>query len=113
MSCSAASSSRASRKASAPKERSSTLAIVRASAPTVPERAAALATAPSSGTELLLDVGELECFDDRLDVTVHHAGEIVRREADAVVRDAALRIVVRADLRRAVAGADLRLAHPR
>src|SRR5436190_3000919 len=110
MSCNAASSSRASRWASAPRDRSSSADISLTSAPTVRARVAALAIAPSSGTKLLLYVGELQRLDDRLEVAIHHAREIVRRESDAMIGDATLRVVVGADLRRAVAGADLRLA---
>src|SRR5688572_26487410 len=113
MSCSVASSSRASRSASSPNERSSSADISLTSAPTVRAPDAGLATKASSATQPLLDVRELERVDDRLDVAVHHAWQIVRREADAMIRDAALRIVVRPDLRRAVAGAHLRLPHSR
>src|SRR5436190_16564051 len=55
-----------------------------------------------SGTEPLLDVGELERVHQRLDVTIHHGLKVVCREADAMIRDSALRKVVCPDLRRAV-----------
>src|SRR5690242_2315133 len=113
MSCSAASSLRAARTASPPNDGSSSRDISLTSAPAERTPGSARAVRAASGTELLLDVGELQRLDDRLDVSIHHAREIVRREADAVVRDAALRIVVRPDLRRAVARADLRLAQLR
>src|SRR5882762_1400311 len=45
-------------------------------------------------------------FDNGLQLTVHHFGELVDREADAVVGDAVLREVVGADLFTAVARAD-------
>src|SRR5471030_868529 len=44
------------------------------------------------------------------DVAVQDAFELVRREVDAVVRDAALRKVVGADFLRSLAGADLAAA---
>ena len=69
--------------------------------------------AHASAPELIFDVGQLERVDERPDVAVHESLEVVRRPADAVIGDAALRIVVRADLSRAVAGADLRLPHAR
>src|SRR5690349_4833614 len=107
MSCSAARSSRASRSASWPNAGVSSRAISLVSAPS--ERGASRA----SPTELLLHVGKLERVDHRLDVAVHHARQVVRGEADAMIGEAALRKVVGADLRRAVARAHLQLAHAR
>ena len=61
--------------------------------------------------QTLLDVGHAQCVDERLDSAVHDAREIVRGESNAVIRNATLRKVVRANLRRSVAGSDLSLAH--
>src|ERR1043165_606742 len=51
--------------------------------------------------------------DDYVEIPVHHLGEVVHRQADAVVRHAVLREVVRADLFRAVAAADHTFARRR
>src|SRR4051812_14136949 len=67
--------------------------------------------APDLFTELLLDVGNLERFNERLDLAIQHFRQLVQREIDAVIGDSILRIVVRADLCRAIARADLSLAH--
>src|SRR5688572_4918034 len=82
------------------------------SAPSVSARIARFISGLASATQLLLDVRHLERFDDRFEMAVHHPRQIVRGEADAVIGDAALRVVVGADLRRAVAGAHLGLSHP-
>src|ERR1700716_2298185 len=121
MSCSAARSSRASRAASAPSEGARMAAISTRRAPTLRETpnlaslvrgdivsSAKCGAIVSSATEALLDVRHLELIDQLLDLAIHHAGEIVRRVADAVIGDAALRIVVGSDLGRPVAGAHLR-----
>lgn len=55
------------------------------------------------GFELLGVLGELEGFDEVLDVAVHEGGEVVHRVADAVVGDAALGVVVGAYFLGAVA----------
>ena len=48
--------------------------------------------------------------DEGLELAVHDLGELVQRQAHAVVGDPVLRKVVSADLLAAVAGADLLLA---
>src|SRR5512141_565040 len=63
--------------------------------------------------EPVLDVGDLQCFDDRLDVSIENLSQLVHRESNAMIGDAVLRKVVSANLCRSVAGADLRLAHSR
>src|SRR5438876_12322734 len=45
-------------------------------------------------------------LDDHVEVSVHDVGQVVHGQADAVVGDAVLREVVRADLLRTVAAAD-------
>src|SRR5687767_8686191 len=70
-------------------------------------------SASSAMTESLFDVRQREGLDQLRDLAVQDALQLVQGEADAVVGHAVLGIVVRADLRRAVAGADLRLAHAR
>src|SRR5688500_10567199 len=64
-------------------------------------------------TEPVLRIGVPECFDERVDFTAHHPGELVHREPDAMIGHSVLREIVGANLRRAVAGADLRFPHPR
>src|SRR6185503_19720181 len=59
----------------------------------------------------LLHLGHAQRVDQRIELAVENAGEIMRGEADAMVGHAALRKIVGADLGRAVAGAHLRLAH--
>src|SRR3954468_17944418 len=68
--------------------------------------------APDLFTELLLDVGNLERFNEGVDVAVENFRELVESEINAVVGDAILRIVVGADLRGAVASSNLSLPHP-
>src|SRR6266481_4506231 len=62
----------------------------------------------------LLQLFRLEVTDQRVDngleLAIHHIGELVNCEADAVVGDAVLREVVGADLLAAVAAADHRFA---
>src|SRR5256885_16735777 len=41
--------------------------------------------APDLFTELLLDVGNLERFDEWLDLAIQHLRQLVQREVDAVV----------------------------
>lgn len=55
-------------------------------------------------------LGYLELVDALLDVTVHEDRKVVHRPVDAVIGHTALRIVVRADLRRTVTGGDHSLA---
>src|ERR1700680_1853596 len=45
--------------------------------------------------------------DERSELAVHHFGELVQRQADAMVGHAILRKIVRANFLRAVAGLDL------
>src|SRR5689334_5113620 len=49
-------------------------------------------------------------FDELTEIAVEDAVELMRREVDAVIGDAALRKVVRADLLGPVAGSDLAAA---
>src|SRR5438876_5369218 len=67
----------------------------------------------SSLTEPLLRFSEPERVDECVDVAAHDRGQVVRCPPDAMVGHATLRIVVRPDLRRAIAGADLRASHAR
>src|SRR5687768_9621874 len=53
---------------------------------------------------------ELQRLDDLIEIAVENFLEVVRGETNAVIGDAALRKIVRADLGRAIAGADLRFA---
>src|SRR5881392_2191326 len=62
---------------------------------------------------VLLGARQAQRLDDRLDVAIHNARQIVRREADAMIGYAALGIVVRANLRRSVAAPHLRAANAR
>src|SRR4051812_41944608 len=55
-------------------------------------------------TKLLLHIRDLECLDERLDFTIQHLGQLVQCQIDAMIGDAILRIIVRPDLRRAIAG---------
>src|SRR5205085_2286151 len=57
----------------------------------------------------LLIVGG-QSVDDRIEAAVHHDIELVKGKADAMVGDAVLRKVVRADFFTAIAGADLAAA---
>src|SRR5439155_509585 len=83
-------------------------------APRAASRCAARARPPSCPRLLLTQRLRLEegaAGDDHvLDVAVHHGGEIVARQSDAVVGQPILRKVVGADLLAAVAGSHLRLA---
>src|SRR5512140_1216376 len=109
-SCIAARMSRASRVASSMPAPASTLASSRTSALTVPS----LAAMPClSLIELLFLRRDGERVHELIEIAVERALELVRREPDAVIGDAILREVVRANLGRAVAGAHLRLAHAR
>src|SRR6478609_6612759 len=63
------------------------------------------------GGELRGGVGVDTGLDDGVEVTVEHLVQVVRLEADAVVRDPVFREVVRADLLGAVHGAHLAAAH--
>src|SRR5688572_15395457 len=78
------------------------------------QAAAATATIASHSRTLGLErVGLIvgaQGLDDVAEVAVHHRREVVAGEADAVIGDAVLREVVRADLLRAIAGADQRAA---
>jgi hypothetical protein len=56
-------------------------------------------------------IGRDARFDDGLEGSVHHAVEVVRLVSGAVVRDAVLREVVRANPLRAIHRADLALAN--
>src|SRR3954468_6129323 len=60
--------------------------------------------------ELLRFTRGLQRVDELIQIAVQHALQIVRRQTDAVVGYAALRKVVRANLSRAIPGADLRAA---
>src|SRR5262245_40498871 len=60
--------------------------------------------------ELLGEQRGGEGVEQLVELAVHDALDLVQREVDAVVGDAALREVVGADALRAVAGADQRLA---
>src|SRR5687768_3695186 len=64
-------------------------------------------------TEPVFRISVAERFDERVDFTTHHLGELVHREPDAMVGHSILREIVRANLCRAVAGADLRFPHAR
>src|SRR5215204_2708677 len=72
-----------------------------------------IGAAVSVVTEVLLVGSLLQGLDDAPQIAVENPLQIVHREIDAVVRDPTLRKVVRADLRRPIAGPDLRLAHAR
>ena len=50
-------------------------------------------------TELLLYVGDLEGFDEGLNVAIEHLRQLVECEIDAVIGDAVLRIIVGSDFR--------------
>src|SRR5690349_21832891 len=65
-----------------------------------------------AGEAAPLLVGE-QRVDDRIETAVEDAFQIARREPDAVVGEAVLRKVVRADLLAPVAGADLRAPRAR
>src|SRR5688572_26938042 len=64
-------------------------------------------------TEPVLGISVAQRFDERVDFTAHHFGELVHREPDPMVGHPILREIVRANLCRAVAGADLRFPHAR
>src|SRR5687768_391199 len=64
-------------------------------------------------TEPVFRISAAERFDERVDFTTHHLGQLVHCEPDAMVGHSILREIVRADLCRAVAGADLRFPHAR
>ena len=66
---------------------------------------------PAGSVELRFELLGLEVFDRRINEQVELAfedlGEAVNRQTDAMVRDPPLREIVRPDLLRSVAGADL------
>src|ERR671916_762855 len=61
------------------------------------------------GSKLLGPLGGSESLGELREISAQHGFHVVRRQADAVIRDSALRKIVRADLRRTVASPDLRL----
>src|SRR5262249_48280627 len=93
----------------------------RASATPAPSRPAvsSVSTAPngrgsaSAFTEVLLVGRLLQRLAGPSEITIEDALEIVQREVDAMIRDAVLRKIVGADLRRPIAGANLGLPHAR
>src|SRR5665213_909065 len=109
-SCTAATMSRASRPASSIDADASISVSSRTSAATVPSFGATLVR---SLIELLFLCRERERVHQLVEISIERARELVRREADAMVGDAVLRKVVRANLGGSVAGAYLRLAHAR
>src|SRR6185295_2142502 len=60
------------------------------------------------GFQLLSLVMCDECVDEGIEVSFHYEIELVNRQADTMVADAVLLEVVRANLFRAIAGADHR-----
>ena len=55
-------------------------------------------------------LGYLQLVENLLQIAVHHGAQIIERQVDPVIRHAALRIVVRANLGAAVARRNHRLA---
>src|SRR5437879_11770628 len=78
------------------------------SAPAIDEAGAA-----RSGTEALLLSRQAQRVDQLVELSVHHLGEVMRREADAMVGDAVLREVRGADLLLPIARADSSAPHRR
>src|SRR5688572_2913395 len=81
------------------------------------DRASLLTPGPCSRRAPLFFLGELfglvlvlQGIHELVELALHDVGQLVQREVDAVVGDAALREIVRADAFRAVAGAHLQLA---
>src|SRR6185437_947308 len=109
-SCTAATMSRASRPASSIEAAASIEVSSRTSAATVPSRAA---TPTISLIELLFLRRQRERVHQLVELSVQGARQLVRGEADAMIRHAILRKIVRTDLGRSVAGANLRLPHAR
>src|SRR5207245_544275 len=81
--------------------------------PVLPRRALDEARAARSGTDARLLCGQAQRVDQLVELPVHHLGEVMRGEADAMVGDAVLREVVGADLLRPIARPHLSTPHPR
>src|SRR5438093_6565475 len=64
-------------------------------------------------TELLLDVGNFESLDEGVYLSVQNFRQLVKRQIDPMVGDPILRVIISTVFGRAVAGADLGLAHAR
>src|SRR5688572_30146808 len=86
-------------------------------ATTSPTRAGAavpnVGNARTSAIEPLLDVRLTKRLDQWADLALEDSRQLVHRQVDPMVGHAILRKVVGANLRGAIAGADLRLAHAR
>src|SRR5688572_20101468 len=67
---------------------------------------------PSASRRPLLLTGEPQPLDELPQISVEHLLQRMGRVADPVIGHPALRIIVRADLRGAIAGADLKLPVP-
>src|ERR1051325_716225 len=79
----------------------------RARRATASSSASPMACAARSGTETLLLTGEPQRVDQVVEVAVQHLGQVVHRVVNAVIGNAILRKVIRPDLGRAIARADL------
>src|SRR5262249_49251342 len=107
-SCSAATMSDPSRAASGIPAASSTRASSRTSALTRTPAASA-----RGGIQQLLDFRELQSFDERIELAIERARELVAGEADAMIGHGVLREVVGADLVGTISRSHLRPPHLR
>src|SRR5712692_10234284 len=78
-----------------------------------PSASSAASVTTSSGTGLLLSARHAQRLYQGLDVAVENVVEVVDRQVDPMIRDAALGEIVRPDLGRAIAGAHHRPPLPR